>query len=197
MLPETKTIPLGQRRKLLRRFREQYGITLDEFGPLAELSTPMLSQFENGGRDLSPEAWTRVLAAVDALVNEANAKRLAEIEKAKKTAAKLGTPLSLDFFGDMLKKIEEQAAEEQAEIARQIEFRSLFIDALDEQKAVLATQIAQMPKEEIVKQYCALWASANKLNQELRDLEARGYALFLKSDVEAKDKRIAELEQSK
>jgi polyhydroxyalkanoate synthesis regulator phasin len=53
----------------------------------------------------------------------------------------------------------------------------------------------QVTKEEVLEQYCALWASTDKQNRELRDLEAKGYALFLKSDMEAKDKRITELVQ--
>lgn len=59
-----KTVPLGQRRKMLRTFRKQYGVTLVEFGQLCNISNPMLSQFENGDRNLSAEAWTRVATAM-------------------------------------------------------------------------------------------------------------------------------------
>lgn len=207
---ETAKVPLGQRRKLLRAFRKQYGITLTDLGKLAGLSNPMLSQFENGNRDLSAEAWTRVLKAMSDLITEDNTKRLAEIGKAKETAAKLGAP-GLDILGEMLSgkgpfgfafKTDEQIAKEAAEIeAERIrlekasEISALIVAQADELQKDAAQQIAQMPREEIMAQYCALWASADKLNRELRGLEAQGYALFLKSDVEAKERRIAELEQ--
>src|SRR5437016_11236513 len=87
-----RVVPLSQRRKLLRKFREQYDITMIEFGKRAGLSQAVLSQFENGVRNLSPEAWARVLAAMSDLITEDDARRLAEIEQAKKTAAKLGAP---------------------------------------------------------------------------------------------------------
>jgi transcriptional regulator with XRE-family HTH domain len=204
-MSETDAVPLSKRRKLLRTFRKQYGITLDELGDLTDLSKSMLSLFENGERDLSLEAWARVLAAMSKLITEDDARRLAEIEKAKQTAEKLGAP---GIFGvrpgkliEYLFKGDEQIAKEQAEIeAERIRLQEAgnLSELIVEQSNELQKEFAaQVTKEEVLEQYCALWASADKLNRELRDLEARGYALFLKSDVEAKDKRIAELEQSK
>jgi transcriptional regulator with XRE-family HTH domain len=216
MMPETKTIPLGQRRKLLRRFREQYGITLDEFGPLAELSTPMLSQFENGGRDLSPEAWTRVLAAMSNLITEDNTRRFAEIEKAKQTAEKLGAPM---FFGvrpgeliEHLFKSDEQIAKETAKIeAEKIRLQEVsnlsesLIAELDQQAQellgttgtgeALQQKITEHIANEIAPKLFEQCRALTEWRQKILDLEAQGYALFLKSDVEAKDRRIAELEE--
>src|SRR6185437_8861500 len=97
---KAKTVPLHKRRKLLRAFRKQYGITLAELGKVAGVSQPMLSQFERDDRDLSAQAWTRVLGAMARLLTEANAKRAAEIAKAGQTAAKLGAT-GPDIFGDM------------------------------------------------------------------------------------------------
>jgi transcriptional regulator with XRE-family HTH domain len=86
----TAKVPVHRRRKLLRAFRKQYGITLTEFGKVAGLSNPMLSQFENRARVLSDEAWSRVLAAMSKLLSEDEAKRKRELAKAEQTATKLG-----------------------------------------------------------------------------------------------------------
>ena len=63
--PTERTVPPAQQRKMLRKFREQYSVTLVEFGQLCGISNPMLSQFENGNRNLSPDAWARVQAAME------------------------------------------------------------------------------------------------------------------------------------
>ncbi len=87
---KTKTIPLRERRKLVREFREQTNLGLTELASIAGLSQPMLSQFENGVRNLSEEAWARVLAAMEKFLLTANENYKAEIAKAEETAAKLG-----------------------------------------------------------------------------------------------------------
>jgi|HubBroStandDraft_6_1064221.scaffolds.fasta_scaffold624439_2 transcriptional regulator with XRE-family HTH domain len=90
-MPENPTkVPLRERRKLLRLFRKQNRMSLSALGELAGLSQPMLSQFENGDRDLSEEAWTRVLDAMEKFLLRANANYKAEIAQAQETAAKLG-----------------------------------------------------------------------------------------------------------
>jgi len=126
------TVPLAQRRKLLRKFREQYDITLTEFGKHARLSHPMLSQFERGDRDLSPEAWARVLAAMSSLLAEDNGKRLAEIAEAEETAAKLGVVAKIN----LVRKLRDLSGLTQAEVADLVRISdsklSLYEDGLVE-----------------------------------------------------------------
>jgi transcriptional regulator with XRE-family HTH domain len=64
-----------ERRKLLRAVRKLSGITLVELGKAANLSQPMLTQFERGDRDLSPEAWGRMVSALGKLIVRREAKR--------------------------------------------------------------------------------------------------------------------------
>lgn len=87
-MPEN--IPLRERRKLIRDFREQIGLTLREFGKMAEISHPMLSQFETGegGHNLSDDAWKRVLKAVE--VAQAENAWKPGAERARKIANRLG-----------------------------------------------------------------------------------------------------------
>ena len=59
-----KKLSLRDRRRLLRAFRKQTGLTLVELGKLSGLSNPMLSQFENGNVNLSAEAASRLLAVI-------------------------------------------------------------------------------------------------------------------------------------
>lgn len=89
-MPET--ISLRERRKLVRDFREQLGWTLRAFGKLAEVSHPMLSQFETGegGHNLSEEAWQRVLRAMGMALTDRASKRQSGIHPARKIADRLG-----------------------------------------------------------------------------------------------------------
>lgn len=84
-----KKPPLRDRRRLVRTFRKQTGLTLVDLGKLAELSNPMLSQFENGKVNLSDESWKRLCDAMEKFLLTANENYKAEIAKAKETAAKL------------------------------------------------------------------------------------------------------------
>jgi transcriptional regulator with XRE-family HTH domain len=61
-----KKLTLQERRDLVREFRKRTGCTLVELGELADVSNPMLSQFETGARNLSEKAWERVLDAMKA-----------------------------------------------------------------------------------------------------------------------------------
>jgi transcriptional regulator with XRE-family HTH domain len=193
-MAETGTIPLSKRRTLLRRFRKQYGITLDELGDLTDLSKSMLSLFENGERDLSPEAWTRVLTTMSNLITEDNAKRLAEIDKVKETAAKLGAwPQAGDIltgerpFGFLGIKSDEQIAKEKAEIdAERIRLQeartiSEIIGAEAERQAqeLLETTATGESLEKKLTEFMAnnvapkLFQYAKELEQERDELKAR------------------------
>jgi transcriptional regulator with XRE-family HTH domain len=204
-----KAAPQRGRGKLLRKFRKQYRITLTEFGKLAGLSQPMLSQFERGDHNLSDEAWMRVLQTISDLIIEDNTKRLAEVGKAKETAAKLGAPGLIFGFAF---KTNEQITKEQAEIdAERIrlkkagEISALIVEQTDGLLPHLkenALAFARENPEKVLQEYSELWRLYDELRVAVRqdeakrrELEARGYALFLKSDVEAKDQRIADLEE--
>jgi len=86
---KAKRIPLRERRKLLHAFRKEYGITLVELGTIADVSHPMLSQFERGQRDLSSDSWARVLRAMNKLLKEDEEKRKTQMSKAQEIARKL------------------------------------------------------------------------------------------------------------
>ncbi len=55
---------LEERRTVIRKFRKQLKLSQSEFAALAGIGPSMLSRFENGDRDLSPEAFARVQAAI-------------------------------------------------------------------------------------------------------------------------------------
>ncbi len=93
----TETPSLRERQALLREVRERTGISLRKLGKLAKISYSMLSLFETGERDLSAEAWNRVMGAMEKFRIGANKERTAEIARLKneqaelqKKAAKLG-----------------------------------------------------------------------------------------------------------
>lgn len=176
-MSETDAVPLSKRRKLLRTFRKQYGITLDELGDLTDLSKSMLSLFDNGERDLSSEAWTRVLTAMSNLIADDNAKRLAEIAKAKETATKLG---AFGVPGDVLEhllKSDEQFAKEQAEIdaerIRLEEQGKLSDQILSEQKDNALAYILANP-ETVLQMYVEKDRRIAELEEELRALKSKG-----------------------
>jgi len=54
-----------ERRRRVRDFREHVGMDLKAFAKLAKISYAMLSQFENGNRNLSEKAWGRVQGAIE------------------------------------------------------------------------------------------------------------------------------------
>jgi transcriptional regulator with XRE-family HTH domain len=60
-------------RKLVRRIRETAGCSLEDLAKRAKLSMSMLSKFELGHRDLSPEAHARLERAVMAAFHERSA----------------------------------------------------------------------------------------------------------------------------
>jgi hypothetical protein len=97
------------------------------------------------------------------------------------------------FFDLPAIEVEQQRIVEEGQSS--LEMLKIIGEQAGEMQKELESRIALMPKEEVLKEYCALWASAEATNRRLRDLDAQGYALFLKGDVEAKDKRIAKLEQ--
>ncbi len=70
--------PLDERRKAIRKFRKQLKLSQAEFAKLAGIGQQMLSRFELGTRDLSPEAFARVEDAI----TEALARKRAAVQGA-------------------------------------------------------------------------------------------------------------------
>jgi transcriptional regulator with XRE-family HTH domain len=90
----TKRFSLKERREALRRFRKQARLSLKALGAMANVSESMLSKFESGDRDLSPDAFARVQEAITDVLSE---KRATEKLAALRTAPavkRLGVPLS-------------------------------------------------------------------------------------------------------
>lgn len=151
-MPETteaQIVSLGQRRKLLRTFRKQFGITLDDLGDLAGLSKAMLSRFEAGKRDLSADAWSHLLEKISELVSEGQgnlrwdpAKRLAGIAKARQTAAKLGVSVAQSIHSPTLaEQLQQYSLMPRKELAAvagdllEIAQRAIHESAIDKDKA--------------------------------------------------------------
>lgn len=70
MTTETKSTESLARGEFVREFRRLHRVELAELAKRADLSVPMVSQFERGNRNLSGSAWKRVLTAINAIVNE-------------------------------------------------------------------------------------------------------------------------------
>jgi transcriptional regulator with XRE-family HTH domain len=97
-MPETMTT--DERRALLREFRNECDLTLERLAGRADLSKAMLSQFENGGRDLSPETWQGVLDAMESVLAEDKVAHDKEISRLKKEAARLEKELAEQSAGN-------------------------------------------------------------------------------------------------
>jgi len=151
----TKKVTLRDRRKLLRVFRKQYRVTLTELGELSDVSQPMLSQFERGDRDLSPEAWARVLVAIGKLV--AVDKRLVDIAKAGKTAAKLGA------LPDIVLK----------QLLHMVENVNTDITDLTAQGYVIAPQSIEQERNELKAQVAKKDRRIAQLEEEIRTLKGQ------------------------
>jgi transcriptional regulator with XRE-family HTH domain len=92
-MPETPLTP-RQKRKLLRKVREQGGLSLEELGKRSGLSRSMISKFELGKRDLSEQAWQRVADAMEKFLIEDVEKFKAQIEKSKAQIASMERDLA-------------------------------------------------------------------------------------------------------
>jgi len=154
----------------------------------------MLTQFEQGDRNLSPEAWARVLSAMSVIQKEKIAERKTRFDKLHEKWMKAFPNFENPLGSFELPEIE---AEEQRiliedkyslEFSRQIS--SKWDELLAQSKETAVAYIRKNPGE-VLEEYSEL----SGWRQKILDLEAQGYAFFLKSDIEAKDRRIAELEQ--
>lgn len=161
-----KKIPVPERRKLLAEFLKQRGITITEFGKLAGLSGPILSQFERGDRNLSVEDWRRVLIAMHEIEKKKSAERKARFDELHAEWMKnIFTP----FFNSLPIETEQQRIIEEDQSS--VELSKLIGEQAGELQKELKPQIAQMSKEEIVKQYCELWASVQSKDARIAELE--------------------------
>lgn len=220
---ETAAVPLPERRTLLRAFRKQFGITLVELGNLADISHPMLSQFERGDRDLSSEAWARVLQAMGKLLREDEERRGEDRAKARETGAKLGVNI-LPFLGPLIGpaisdnplilgifKTDEEFAKEKAELAKEgadLQAESARLPEVGKVSAEIWRQAIDVEANDIAKDPVAirkllevhveLRARVERHNQKTAELNAQGYVLLPRAVEQERDQlkvRVAEWEQ--
>lgn len=189
---------MPDKRKLLRAFRKQYGLTLTELGKVAGVSQPMLSQFERGDRDLSPEAWERVHQAIGNLLREDAERRRAERDKAVETATKLfNVPDGLSFN---VFKTQEQSDREWADAhAASVRLQEIAPIA-EELQRVEEEKLAKDPaaRRKLLQAHIDLRASVDANNRKIAELDAQGYVMMPKAVEEERDQlkaRVAELEQ--
>jgi transcriptional regulator with XRE-family HTH domain len=139
-----KKVPLRERRKRLRKFREQYGITLAELGNVAQVSESMLAQFESGEGNLSVDDWARIVLAMRSLLADADAKRSAEISTAGQTTTEPSAPaldedaLSDKWMWSFLTSLGAVSAEDQHQVERAREKAEL--------NGLLSTEMAEIEK---------------------------------------------------
>ncbi len=138
---------LRERRTYLRKFREQAGLSLEELAKLAGLSKSMLSKFELGNRDLSPDAWSRLEKAVVKVLADQKMAALRKQESEKREAAKVeklaGPFLSLaqmmtpESYLESCKRMEQEYGPHWREV-----FRELF--ELSKANADLESRLAEL-----------------------------------------------------
>lgn len=68
-------------RKKLQRIRKATGITLDELAAASDLSKSMLSRFEAGQRELSSDAFNRLISEITSIADKKLLERIAQLEK--------------------------------------------------------------------------------------------------------------------
>lgn len=89
----TQRFSIDERRKCIRKFRKQLKLSQAEFAALAGIGPSMLSRFELGNRDLSPEAYARV--------EEALAEAMAQRKLAVQGAGRIVSLASLKDVGPL------------------------------------------------------------------------------------------------
>lgn len=185
-----------ERGRLLRDFRKVYGVTLEEMAKLIGLSQPMLTRFETGTRNLSADAWARLLIAMGKIGKKKGAERKTRFDELQKQWMKnLLTPFSdssaIEAEQQRIVEEDKSSLELSKAIAGQL---PEFIPEME--KDVLASILTHIRKnpEKGAREYLALL----EWRQKILDLEKKGYALMPKSVEEERDQlkaRVAELEQ--
>lgn len=203
MKKPARTDDAASKREALRQFREHFDLSLENLADQSGLSRSMLSKFELGQRDLSPEAWTRVIATIQKRLAEDEARRQAERAKAKETAAKMGVAsfASVRLALPWLFQTDEETAKEKAQLAKSAALNNLLVQELsqsvkDEESKLLRQLLTHIRKnpEKAAREYLALL----EWRQKLLDLEAQGHVMMPKAVEEERDQlkvRVAELEK--
>jgi hypothetical protein len=207
-------VPWGDGKHLLK-WREAIGIGQVELADTAGVSHQLISFIETEARTFTESAkgklwsavmrlgferakkgdgpsladWQRVLVALSEIEEKKRADRTARWENLQSEWMK---NFFTRFFDLPAIEAEMQRVVEEGQSSLEL---SKLIGAqrdelLPQMKEDALAYILQNP-EKVLQEYSAL----TEWRQKILDLEAEGYALFLKSDVEAKDKRIAELER--
>jgi transcriptional regulator with XRE-family HTH domain len=199
-----KAVSLRQRRKLLHKFRDQYGITLVELGKLANVSQPMLSQFERGRRDLSTKSWAQVLLAMTKLLKEDEDRRKQQRSEAAKTAAKLGVT---DPVQEVIRGTHEMAMDLSFGLQKKNLLAELYREALDLLQQVFqdldqTLKVMLLKKPDLARKLLGYTAelkrSIDAHNQRFADLAAQGYVMLPQSLEQERDQlrlRVSELEK--
>jgi transcriptional regulator with XRE-family HTH domain len=217
-------IPWGDAKHLLK-WRKAIGVGQVELASAAGVSHQLISFIETGTQTFTESAqfklwgaimrlgferakkgngasladWQRVLIALSEIEGKKRAERTERWEKLQAEAAARNRD-SL-WGGYLFLSWPENEAEMQRIVEEgqsSLELSKLIGAQVDELLPHLkkdALEDIRKNPEKILEEYSALWAAVNEDTNKRRDLEAQGYALFLNSDVEAKDKRIAELEE--
>ncbi len=174
-------------RRTVRHVRKRMKISQAELAKLAGIEQSSLSKFEKGTRNLSAEAQEQLKAALE------QAKSYQKADAANNwgwnflggPAFAFGIPREPLPAPRMSKKLLKEE------------------EALDKEIAGYGTaklspeDAAKLPQAymDLVEAHNNLRASVEEQNRKFADMTAKGYALFLSKEVEAKDRRIAELEE--
>jgi transcriptional regulator with XRE-family HTH domain len=202
---ESEKATLEQRRKILRRFREQVDLSLDALASRAGLSKSMLSKFELGHRDLSREAWGRVIVAMGEILSKGEEQRSKERAKRDEAEAKrqkaldglfsaLGMhPLPFTFRAD--EETKQKLAELDAEKIRLSETSELFGE-LGREAAILEKpspeEIKKCSRAKLEKWVKFLADQAAEANAYVADRTAKGYKLLHVSVEWERDRLLKE-----
>jgi transcriptional regulator with XRE-family HTH domain len=187
-----------ERGPLLRGFRKVYDVTLDEMAKLVGLSQPMLTRFETGTRNISTDAWARLLIAMDKIEKERGAETKARFEELNKKWFETFIPDAnnpLAFFelptieAEICRIADKDQSRQQMKKAIAVQLPGVI--AVTEEAAL--ADIRRSPGQ-FLQRHLALaeWC------QKILALEAQGYVLMPKAVEEERDQlkvRVAELEQ--
>jgi transcriptional regulator with XRE-family HTH domain len=181
-------------RRALPHLRRNMRLSQAELAALAGISQQSLSKFEDGSRALSAEAFARLEGALQKATRDRKAD--AENNWGMNSLGLLAPPLwpFETFSQSSPTETPEQKAEWeqiQKEADELVEVGNKAIQELrkPENAAIIFKPLtANISKPELLQKH-------NALVKSLADMTKRGYEMFRSADVEAKDRRIAELEE--
>lgn len=105
----TEKALLDERRQLLRELRQAGRIDLKKFANRANISYAMLSQFENGKRNLSEKAWKRVRGVLEKYYHRPNAAMKAKRSSVREIIGRLDPTID---YPVLIRRYDERARQE-------------------------------------------------------------------------------------